>query len=165
MFWQKGLIFTSLFLLLASWSWSRTSLSAQELDQEVGAEESESSQEFEESKGDSNVPKQKAPKTPAHDTEGMDAIERNKYEPRISNKWFRGSYLIYDCSRGNFICVNYQGFVRCGEEREEDKKKSRSGLRCAPFKKFSTQELCFKEQYRQIENQKPKIFCMNPKYY
>ncbi|MAF78833.1 MAG: hypothetical protein CME63_07940 [Halobacteriovoraceae bacterium] len=100
-----------------------------------------------------------------HDTEGMDQIERERYEPRISNKWFRGSYLIYDCSRGNYICVNYQSFYKCTNEREEDKKESRPALRCAPFKKFATQEKCFGEQYRQIQNQKPKVFCMNPKYY
>lgn len=113
-------------------------------------------------KEETNEVEKKAPK---HDTEDMDKIERERYEPRISNKWFRGSYLIYDCLQGNFACVNYQSFVRCTDEREEDKKESRPSLKCAPFKKFSSQEKCFKEQYRQIQNQKPKVFCMNPKYY
>ena len=111
------------------------------------------------------VQKEDQNKAQKHDTEDMDKIERERYEPRISNKWFRGSYLIYDCLQGNFACVNYQSFVRCTDEREEDKKESRQTLKCAPFKKFSSQEKCFKEQYRQIQNQKPKVFCMNPKYY
>jgi len=97
--------------------------------------------------------------------EKMDTIERKKQEPRISNKWFRGNYLIYDCTRGNFVCVNSQSFERCEKEREEDKKNVIPSLRCTPFKMFKSQKECFKEQYRQIENQKPKVYCQNPKYY
>lgn len=99
------------------------------------------------------------------DSQTMDTIERKKYEPRISNKWFRGNYLIYDCARRNFVCVNAQSFGRCEKEREEDKKKMVPSLRCAPFKMFKSQKECFKEQYRQIENQKPKVYCQNSKYY
>lgn len=101
----------------------------------------------------------------ASDTENMDVIVRRKYEPRISNKWFRGSGLIYDCVRGNFVCVNYKSYKKCIQQRDEDKKNAIPRLRCAPFREFKTQKECFKEQYRQIENQKPKIYCQNPKYY
>ncbi len=161
MFWQKRKKLSVLVLGLSLWQGvsSQAQEESQKEVQEVQGPQESKTEEIKngETKND------EAPIT--NDTEGMDRIEREKYEPRISNKWFRGSYLIYDCQRGNFVCVNYQGFVRCGEERDEDKKKSRPALRCAAFKKFKTQEACFKEQYRQIENQKPKVFCMNPKYY
>ncbi len=100
-----------------------------------------------------------------NETEELDQIQRERYEPRISNKWFRGSYLIYDCEVGNFACVNKTGLIRCERERDEDKKESKPQVRCAYFKKFATQEDCFKEQYRQIQNQKPRVYCMNPKYF
>lgn len=100
-----------------------------------------------------------AEKSNKTDSEKMDKMERDKYEPRISDKWFRGNYLIYDCEKGNFICVNLFSFNQCQSQREEDKKQKQTHLRCAPFKKFPTQKKCFAEQYRQIENQKPKVFC------
>ena len=109
--------------------------------------------------------KEKTKEEITNETEDLDQIQRERYEPRISNKWFRGSYLIYDCEKGNFACVNKTGLQRCEREREEDKKESKPNLRCAFFKKFPTQEDCFKEQYRQINNQKPRVYCMNPKYF
>ncbi len=158
---EKRMKIKSQLLWIIPILWSMSSLYAQDLE---SSEPTNKSKEVKQEDGASKSSTEGSA-SDSHDTEGMDRIEREKYEPRISNKWFRGSYLIYDCTRGNFVCVNYQGFVRCGDEREEDKKKSRPALRCAAFKKFKTQESCFKEQYRQIENQKPRVFCMNPKYY
>lgn len=114
---------------------------------------------------EATVPEVPPSPSPSHDTEGMDSIERQKYEPRVSNKWFRGSYLIYDCEKANFACVNQVGWDLCHEQREDDKKQSKFQLRCAPFKMFATQEKCFAEQYRQVQNKKPPLYCTNPKFY
>jgi hypothetical protein len=94
----------------------------------------------------------------------VDRIQKEKEEPRISNKWFRGSNLIYDCENGHYACVNEVSFYRCQRERQEDKEENRSGLRCSPFKSFKTQKKCFEKQYKIIHNQLPKMFCINPKF-
>lgn len=94
----------------------------------------------------------------------VDRIQKEKDEPRLSNKWFRGESLIYDCEKGHFACVNEVSFYRCQRERQEDKEENRPNMRCSPFKTFKTQKACFEEQYKIIHNQLPKIFCINPKF-
>ncbi len=94
----------------------------------------------------------------------VDQIEKEKEEVRISNKWYRGSNLIYDCQNGSYVCVNDVSFYRCQRERLEDKENARSQLRCSPFKDFKTHKACFDKQYEVIHNQLPKMFCTNPKY-
>jgi len=94
----------------------------------------------------------------------VDRFQKEKEEPRLSNKWFRGSNLIYDCQKGHYACVNEVSFYRCQRERQEDKEENRSGLRCSPFKNFKNQKECFKKQYEIIHNQLPKMFCINPKF-
>ena len=51
--------------------------------------------------------------------EKLDDIARSKEEPRISNKWFRGNYLIYDCDDQHFACVNEISYLRCENQRNE----------------------------------------------
>lgn len=94
----------------------------------------------------------------------VDRIEKEKEEPRLSNKWFRGPSLIYDCEKGHYACVNEVSFYRCERERQEDKEDNRADLRCTPFKTFKTQKECFEKQYTIIHNQLPKMFCINPKF-
>lgn len=93
-----------------------------------------------------------------------DQLQKAKEEPRISNKWYRGNYLIYDCSKGNYICVNDISFLTCGDQREADINERLTNLRCAPLKRFDSQEECFKVQYEKIHNQMPKLFCTHPKF-
>ncbi len=92
-----------------------------------------------------------------------DKIRRNKDEPRISNKYYLGEYLIFDCEDRHFACVNALSFDLCKDWRKEDLKKYRSKLRCAHLKKFFSQEACFQEQMKQIHESKFKLFCLNPK--
>lgn len=91
-------------------------------------------------------------------------VTKKLEEPRISNKWYRGSFLIYDCSLGNYVCVNDISFEECQLQRKEDLDAQHVNLSCTPFKRFKTQELCFKYQYEKIHNQLPKSFCIHPKF-
>lgn len=93
-----------------------------------------------------------------------DTMVKQKDEPRISNKWYRGNYLIYDCSKGNYICVNDISFLECQDQRQADLDERRISLRCAPLKRFDSQDECFKVQYEKIHNQLPKIFCSHPNF-
>ena len=79
---------------------------------------------------------------------------------RISPKYYRGEYLIFDCQDLHFACVNLEGFQLCQEWRREDLQKKRLQLKCAPLKKFPSQKACFKEQEKQIARPKTKkVFC------
>ncbi|MCR9206119.1 MAG: hypothetical protein NXH75_16165 [Halobacteriovoraceae bacterium] len=93
-----------------------------------------------------------------------DQLQKQKEEPRISNKWYRGNYLIYDCSKGNYVCVNDISFLNCGDQRQEDIDARVTNLKCAPLKRFGSQEDCFKAQYSKIHNQMPKLFCTHPRF-
>lgn len=93
-----------------------------------------------------------------------DQLQKQKEEPRISNKWYRGNYLIYDCSKGNYVCVNDISFLNCGDQRQADIDARVTNLKCAPLKRFGSQEDCFKAQYSKIHNQMPKLFCTHPRF-
>jgi hypothetical protein len=93
-----------------------------------------------------------------------DVLQQKLEEPRLSNKWFRGNYLIYDCDKGFFACVNNTSFEKCKYQRMKRKERREVGLACAPLKRFDTQKACFKVQYEKMHNQVPKLFCINPNY-
>ncbi|MDC1173989.1 hypothetical protein OAT67_01225 [Bacteriovoracaceae bacterium] len=97
------------------------------------------------------------------ESDELDKIRRQRFEPRISNKYYRGEHLIYDCRDDHFACVNTESWARCEDLRDFDKSERRRKLRCAPLKIFKTQKECFEEQYKQIHNQKIKIICINKK--
>lgn len=94
----------------------------------------------------------------------VDKFARQKEEPRISNKWFRGSFLIYDCVKGHFACVNQVSFYKCEEQRAEDIEENRPRLRCSPFKSFKEYESCIAMNYKKMHNQLPKLYCVHPKF-
>ena len=96
--------------------------------------------------------------------EKLDDMNRKIEEPRISNKYYRGQYFIYDCMDHHFGCVNDQSFEECGNWRKADLENRRRLLRCAPLKKFKNQKECFKQQQLQVNNPRAKLFCLNPEY-
>ncbi len=85
-------------------------------------------------------------------------------EPRISNKWFQGNYLVYDCDKGFFACVNNTSYSLCSSQRTTRIEERNPALGCAPLKRFNTQEECFKVQYQKLHNQMPKLFCIHPNF-
>lgn len=91
-------------------------------------------------------------------------LQKSIEEPRISNKWFRGNYLIYDCDKGFYACVNNRSFIQCTDQRTIRIEERRPALGCAPLKRFDSQKECFKVQYAKMHNQVPKIFCVHPNF-
>lgn len=91
-------------------------------------------------------------------------LQKSLEEPRISNKWFRGNYLIYDCDKGFYACVNSVSFEKCEFQRTSRKERRQTSLGCAPLKRFNTQAECFEVQYAKVHNQVPKIFCVHPNF-
>lgn len=115
---------------------------------------------------------EKAPKKAQKDSDKMtledeerrDEMLKRIEEPRLSNKWFRGNYLIYDCDKGFYACVNRASFTECTDQRTIRIEERRPALGCAPLKRFDSQKECFKVQYEKMHNQVPKIFCVHPNF-
>lgn len=95
------------------------------------------------------------------DQETLSEMERMRTEPKISSEFARGEYLIFDCSKRYFTCVNKVSFEKCKLLREKGYRGKRKLLPCAPLKEFKSQEACFKKQYSLIHNQKAKGYCLN----
>lgn len=91
----------------------------------------------------------------------VDVDEFFKYmnEPRISLEYNRGEYLIYDCKKQSFICVNKESFEACGENRVLAKEEKKHNLACAPLLSFKTQKACFEKQITNIERARIKTYC------
>ncbi len=84
-----------------------------------------------------------------------------KPEYLISDIYRTGEYLIYDCKKRHFACVNKESFVRCKEKRQESFRLRYSHHPCVPLKNFKEQDLCFKKQLELIEQIPDKKFCIN----
>jgi hypothetical protein len=78
---------------------------------------------------------------------------------QISIGYFSGQYLIYDCKRASFICVDEYGFQDCQASRDNAIRVSQASLPCAPLKKFPHFDDCEIAQYKEIESPKEKVFC------
>ncbi|MCO4795378.1 MAG: hypothetical protein KC493_16785 [Bacteriovoracaceae bacterium] len=93
--------------------------------------------------------------------------EREMYEKqqeyRLSLKWRRGEYLIYDCRKRHFACVSKNSSKRCRKERDESFRSNDTVLKCAPLKKYKEVVDCEKDQKKFIDKITNKKFCLNYK--
>lgn len=70
-----------------------------------------------------------------------------------------GAYLIYDCEREHYACVDLDANDNCREERNFAKEKKLPMLPCAPLKKFENKILCVEENYKVVDLGAKKRFC------
>jgi hypothetical protein len=82
-----------------------------------------------------------------------------KDEYLIDWKYHAGEYLIYDCEREHYACVDIDGNANCLEERNFAKEKKFSSLTCAPLKKFKNKKECVEENYKVVDIGAKKRFC------
>ena len=96
---------------------------------------------------------------------GAKGIEKRllqrRLNPRISNKYNRGRYLIYDCVDKHYACVFLDNLDKCRKDRDKALEDNRFSLPCAPLKVFNTQKDCFKEAKKRVEDLEIKEFCQN----
>ena len=78
---------------------------------------------------------------------------------QISVGYFSGQYLIYDCKKGFFACVDEDGFEDCRGSREFSIKILEAILPCAPLRKYPHYDDCWAAQKEEIESPKKKEFC------
>lgn len=86
---------------------------------------------------------------------------RHRLEPRISSKYYRGRYLIYDCQKRHYVCVNLPSFYECQELRQKEIDEKSVLFSCAPLKQFKRQKNCFDTHYSLIHRVTNKSFCVN----
>jgi hypothetical protein len=88
--------------------------------------------------------------------------QKDEIGVRLSKDYTLGQYLIYDCKRKFFACVNLASYDYCEKERQSLFKlglKKGTFTPCAPFKRFDSILDCQKEQVIQIEKTRTYPFC------
>lgn len=80
----------------------------------------------------------------------------------ISEKYYDGQFLIFDCSKRHWACVDIDGYKLCEKERDEARKNIKRNLACAPFKEFKTKKECEIFQQSKVNNPEGKKFCLHP---
>ena len=97
------------------------------------------------------------------DKETLSEMERKRAEPKISQEFSRGAFLIYDCKKRSFACVNEPSYNLCKTRRQKGYRDKKLVLPCAPLKEFLSQQKCFEKQYNLIHRQSEKSYCQNSK--
>ena len=90
-----------------------------------------------------------------------DATLRRRLEPRISDKYYLGRFLVYDCEGQHFACVNLPSFFNCEESRENEKKNKEVFFSCAPLKQYKTLKDCTDAYLGFVYRRTSKSFCVN----
>jgi hypothetical protein len=96
----------------------------------------------------------------ARQREWVKLMKNNNENKFISKCYKRGPYLVYDCERGNYACVDKDGFQLCKDFREQSIIKKNKVLSCAPLKKFDQLKLCIKKQKELVDFPVKKYFCL-----
>ncbi|MFZ8934434.1 MAG: hypothetical protein ACO20H_08035 [Bacteriovoracaceae bacterium] len=78
---------------------------------------------------------------------------------QITETYSSGPYLIYDCKKRSFICVDFLNFESCTKDRDFAKKQRYLDMPCAPLKEFEHFQYCKETQYRMIHNISSRDFC------
>jgi hypothetical protein len=78
----------------------------------------------------------------------------------ISDKYFAGAFLIYDCDEKHWVCVLKEDFTKCSENREKSIGKREKHLPCAPIGEFPTKRSCFQRQLYLTGQAHGSRFCL-----
>jgi hypothetical protein len=86
----------------------------------------------------------------------QDAV-RTEYQ--ITTDYKAGEFLIYDCRREFFACVDLESNEACLLKRNESIKLAEKKYPCAPLRKFKEKRECVLRNYTAIETARLKRFC------
>lgn len=88
-----------------------------------------------------------------------DSEEYKKTDYQINWKYKAGEYLIYDCERGYYACVDKDANESCLKDRNLALEKKEKNLKCAPLKKFQNKKSCVIEDYKVVDINAFRRFC------
>lgn len=77
----------------------------------------------------------------------------------IDWKYVAGEFLIYDCTRGHYACVNFESNLNCIQERNYAIERKMKKYPCAALAKFSNKKLCVEKNYKIVDINAPRRFC------
>lgn len=78
----------------------------------------------------------------------------------ISEQYDAGSFLMYDCVAGHWVCVLEADYKECESLRSEDDETAEIKHRCAPVGKFETKRSCFQRQLFMTSNHFGQSMCI-----
>lgn len=96
-----------------------------------------------------------------HSPSIMAEIEYHGDTKQISKKYYDGPYLIYNCTKGHWTCVDLDGYKACQKERDQAKTDYKRNLTCAAFKEFPSKKECEVYQQSKVNNPDGKKFCLH----
>lgn len=82
-------------------------------------------------------------------------------DPNLSERYQRGSYLVYDCASRHWVCTAKDEYQRCERERAEAKQNRQGNLVCGHFRKFDTIEQCQQKQRHMTDFNSSDRFCLS----
>ncbi len=83
----------------------------------------------------------------------------------LTDKYFSGPYLIYDCEERHWVCVSEENFNECQSLRNDDSKKFESYIHsCSPFGHFPTIESCNQRILFLTTHQHGQRFCVKEEW-
>jgi hypothetical protein len=78
----------------------------------------------------------------AQSLRAQENIEFDFSKDDISDKWFAGSSLVYDCEDMHWVCVSPADYASCSQMREIDLKRTKHKLACVPAEIFESKKEC-----------------------
>jgi hypothetical protein len=87
-----------------------------------------------------------------------DIIDYRQY----SEKYYAGSYLIYDCRDLHWVCADEASNKKCVKKRKLDILKEMPVLSCIPVKKFKTIKGCIRKKQTVVNNPVNNLLCQHP---
>jgi hypothetical protein len=81
-------------------------------------------------------------------------------QDNISEKYFAGAFLIYDCEEKHFVCVLPEDYKTCEDQREKAIKNKEKYLPCAPLGEFPTKRSCFQRDLYLVGLAHGNRFCL-----
>lgn len=83
-------------------------------------------------------------------------------DPYLSVLYQRGSFLIYNCIDGHWVCSGKAEFDSCKETRSEAIKERKTKLPCAPVRAFASEDDCVAHQASLVSAATENRFCLHP---
>ncbi len=91
-----------------------------------------------------------------------EAMEFDFNKDSLSDKWYAGPNLIYDCEDKHWVCVTKVDLVKCTELRRLALKSGKRELDCVPGDVFERREECLDRQKHLISGAKYPRVCLHP---
>lgn len=93
----------------------------------------------------------------------VDRLDVDQQKGRLSTKYTKGAYLLYDCYDKHWVCTDKLEAENCEEKRREGILEHDLRLPCAVLKKHETNSSCIDHQKWVTDQNFTIIFCDNKK--